>query len=231
MSTPNKEGAYRLVAINAGVNNPSATRSLLDAVCQACLVKFNHSSLTVSLDIIDLAPLSVDVTRALLAGFPNDPIADASEKLAGADGVLAATPVYKGGMSGLFKGFIDVLDDDLLVAKPVILAAAAGSARHSLVVEDQMRPLFGFMRATSMPTSLFASPDDWGTTELTSRIERASAELTHFVRSNVRQSIIHTDWQNYRHEFGRSPKRGQQPDFDTDLMKAATGGALKVRRN
>ena len=30
-------------------------------------------------------------------------------------------------MSGLFKSFVDVLDNDLLVAKPVLLAATGGT--------------------------------------------------------------------------------------------------------
>jgi FMN reductase len=60
----------------------------------------------------------------------------AIEQIATADAVIAAAPVYKAGISGLFKSFVDVLDNDLLVAKPVLLAATTGSSRHAHVVDE-----------------------------------------------------------------------------------------------
>src|SRR6266700_7804592 len=102
------------------------------------------------------------------------------ETLAGvlpADAVIAAAPVYKAGISGLFKSFVDVLDNDLLIAKPVVLAAAAGSSRHALVVDEQMRSLFAYMRALTLPTSVFAAPEDWGAAELGERVR--ADELRH----------------------------------------------------
>ena len=68
-----------------------------------------------------------------MAGFPSERLQAAIEQIAGADAIIAATPVYKAGISGLFKSFVDVLDDDLLIAKPVLLRppqAAVGT--HSL---------------------------------------------------------------------------------------------------
>jgi len=63
------------------------------------------------------------------------------------DAIIAATPVYKAGISGLFKSFADLVDNDLLIAAPVVLAATGGTARHAMVVDDQLRPLFAFLRA------------------------------------------------------------------------------------
>ncbi len=72
---------------------------------------------------------------------------EAIERLAAADAIIASTPVYKAGISGLFKSFADLIDNDLLIAKPVILAATGGTARHAMVVDEQLRPLFAFLRA------------------------------------------------------------------------------------
>ena len=55
------------------------------------------------------------------------------------------------------KSFVDGLDNDLLIAKLVVLAATAGSSRHALVVDEQMRSLFAYMRALTLPTSVFAA--------------------------------------------------------------------------
>jgi NAD(P)H-dependent FMN reductase len=76
-------------------------------------------------------PLAVDTARATVAGFSSEQLQAAIDRLAAADAIIAATPVYKAGMSGLFKSFVDVLDNDLLVAdvdfdSPFMRLAAGG---------------------------------------------------------------------------------------------------------
>ena len=91
------------------------------------------------------------------------------------------TPVFSASYSGLFKTFFDVLDRDALAGKPVLLGATAGTARHSLVLEHAMRPLFAYLRAVTTPTAVFAASEDWASggaqPALVDRIERAAAEL------------------------------------------------------
>lgn len=74
-----------------------------------------------------------------------------------------------------------MLDRDALTGTPVLLAATGGTARHSLALEHAMRPLFAYLRAATVPTAVFAAPEDWGATEvgttLESRVERAAGEL------------------------------------------------------
>jgi FMN reductase len=122
-------------------------------------------------------------TRALMTGFSEAKVQSAIDTLAAADAVVVGTPIYKAGISGLLKSFIDIIDNDLLIAKPTILAATAGTARHAMVVDEQMRPLFAFLRALPVPTSVFAAPEDWSAPKLGSRIDRAATELTQFLLS------------------------------------------------
>jgi FMN reductase len=171
-----------LVVISAGTGNPSSTRQLADRLAQKSLDRLGEGA---AVSVIELGPLAADTARAAVAGFPGDTLQAAIDKLAAADAVIAATPVYKAGMSGLFKTFVDVLDNDLLVAKPVLLAATGGTARHALVIDDQLRPLFAYMRALTLPTSIYAAPEDWGTSELGKRIERAATELAVLARAGV----------------------------------------------
>ena len=142
-------------------------------------------------------PLAVDIAQAIVAGFPGERLPQALDGLAAADAVIASTPVYKAGISGLFKSFADVLDNDLLIAKPVILAATAGTSRHAMVVDEQLRPLFAFLRALPVPTSLFAAPEDWGSSTLAGRIERAATELVLLLRSGVGRAIADDAWTGY----------------------------------
>jgi FMN reductase len=178
--------------------------------------------------VIDLGPLAVDIARATVAGFPGEQVQAAIERVAAADATNAATPVYKAGVSGLFKSFVDLFDNDLLVAKPVLLAATGGSARHALVVDDQMRPLFGYLRALTVPTSVFAAPEDWGAIALGERIERAATELAVLVRAGVEQQVAEQAWSAYQHQFAGNATRAERAagdiDFDSPLMRLAAGG-------
>src|SRR5262249_32389276 len=130
--------------------------------------------------------------------------------------------------SGLFKSFVDVLDNDLLIAKPVVLAATAGSGRHALVVDEQMRSLVAYMRGLPMRASVSAAPEDWGTAGLAERVRRAATELAVVVRGQIEQGIADRAWAGYHHEFAGNATRAEQTaadtDFDTPLMPLAAGG-------
>src|SRR5207244_6627409 len=134
----------RVVVVSAGTGNPSSTRQLTDRIAQKSLLRLQAAGTPASARVLELGPLAVDIARATVAGFPGEEVQAAIEQLAAADAIIAATPVYKAGISGLFKSFVDVLDNDLLVAKPVLLAATGGSARHVLVIDDHLRPLFAY---------------------------------------------------------------------------------------
>jgi len=147
-----------------------STRLLADRVAQRTLDVLRDSGTSANVSVIGLAPIASEIAQSLVAGFPREKVQAALERLTKADAIVASTPVYKAGISGLFKSFADLIDDDLLIAKPVILAATGGTARHAMVVDDQLRPLFAFLRAIPVPTSLYAAPEDWGSPELGKRI-------------------------------------------------------------
>jgi FMN reductase len=220
----------RLVVVSAGTGDPSSTRRLTDRIAQKTLARLRAAGTAASSSVIDLGPLAVDIARATTAGFPDQRLQAAIDRLASADAIIAATPVYKAGISGLFKSFIDVLDNDLLVAKPVLLAATGGSARHALVIDDQMRPLFAYLRALTLPTSIYAAPEDWGATELGDRIERAATELTVLLRAGIEDQIADDAWSGYQHQFAGNATRAERTaadiDFDSPLMRIAAGGKL-----
>ncbi|MGH3386372.1 MAG: NAD(P)H-dependent oxidoreductase, partial [Nocardioidaceae bacterium] len=96
------------------------------------------------------------------------------------------TPIFSASYTGLFKTFFDVLEDDTLAGKPVLIAATAGTARHSLALEFALRPLFAYLRAVVVPTAVFGATEDFGTTgssALADRVDRAARELADLVAS------------------------------------------------
>ncbi|TDC73156.1 NADH-dependent FMN reductase [Micromonospora sp. KC606] len=217
-----------IVAVNAGVSDPSTTRLLADRVVQKAIDALRESGTPATVRTIDLAPLAADIARALVSGLPDPEVRAVIGQVAQADAVIAATPVYKAGISGLFKTFADLIDNDLLIAKPVVLAATGGSARHAMVVDDQLRPLFAFLRAIPVPTSLYVAPEDWGSADLGRRIDRAARELAVLLGTGAGRQIAESNWEGYQHQFGGNATAAARSfadvDFDTDLMRLATGG-------
>jgi FMN reductase len=113
----------------------------------------------------------------------------------------------------------------LLIGKPAVLAATAGTARHALVVDDQMRPLFAYLRALPVPTSLFAAPEDWSDGALGARVDRAATELLLLMESGFARKVRDEAWGSYQHSFGSAGGTEVEIDTDSDLMRLATGGS------
>ncbi len=182
----------RIAVIAAGVGSPSSTRMLADRLAAAMGAALRSRGVPAQVEIIELREHARALADAVVTGFPAGELRDAIRTVTAADAVVAVTPVFAASYSGLFKTFVDVLDPDALAGKPVLLAATAGTARHSLVIEHALRPLFSYLRALTVPTGVFAAPEDWaggwsdGTaTPLSARIERAAGELADLLTSRA----------------------------------------------
>jgi FMN reductase len=216
---------FSLVVVSGGTSDPSSTRLLADRAAQRVAALAGQRGNRVRTQVIDLRELATAITTALTSQLITAKLQLAVDALAEADGVIAAAPVYKAGASGLFTSFFNVLDNDLLIGKPVILAATAGTARHALVVDDQMRALFAYLRALPVPTSLFAAPEDWTDEALNKRVDRAAFELVLLLESGFARQVRGESWQSYQHGFGSAAGPERDIDLDSDLMRLATGGS------
>jgi len=218
---------FNLVVVSAGTSDPSSTRLLADRTAQRVTAIAGQRGAALRTRVIDLRELATDITTALTSQLVTPKLQQAVDVLGAADGLIVAAPVYKAGPSGLFTSFFHVLDNDLLIGKPTVLAATAGSARHALVVDDQMRSLFAYLRTLPVPTSLFAAPEDWGDEGLTKRIDRAAFELVLLMESGFARQVRDESWQSYQHEFGSAGGTELEIDIDSDLMRLATGGSAR----
>ncbi|MFG3082743.1 CE1759 family FMN reductase [Streptomyces parvulus] len=165
----------RLVVVSAGLSVPSSTRLLADRLAAG-----TAGRTAAEVRVIELRDLAVEIAHTFTNGFPPPPLADAFAAFAEADGVIAVTPVFSASYSGLFKSFFDALsvtDEDALAGKPVLIGATGGTARHSLVLDHALRPLFAYLKAVVVPTGVYAASEDWGAEGLDGRTERAAGEL------------------------------------------------------
>ncbi|WP_353648087.1 CE1759 family FMN reductase [Nakamurella sp. A5-74] len=169
----------RIVVVEAGLGTPSSTRLLADRLTAATAEMLAGQDLEFS--TIALRELAHPLADNLLTGFPSGPLVPAIEAVAAADALIVVTPVFAASYSGLFKMFFDVLEPGALRGTPVLLAATAGTARHSLVLEHAVRPLLSYLGALTVPTAVFAATEDWGAAgvgALDERIARAATDLS-----------------------------------------------------
>ncbi|MFJ6940183.1 CE1759 family FMN reductase [Streptomyces sp. NPDC101132] len=174
----------KLVVVSAGLGSPSSTRLLADRLTAATLGRVEAEP-----QVVELRDLATEIAQHFVTGFPPARLAAALDAVAAADGLIAVTPVFAGSYSGLFKSFFDLIDKDALTGKPVLLGATGGTARHSLVTEHALRPLFSYLRALVLPTAVYAASEDWGEEGLAQRIARAGAELARFMAPGARDTV------------------------------------------
>ncbi|MFE5188733.1 FMN reductase [Streptomyces sp. NPDC056628] len=167
----------RLVVVSAGLSVPSSTRLLADRLAAA-----TGRQTEAEVEVVELRELAVEIAQNFTNGFPGRRLAAAIDAVTSADGLIVVTPVFSASYSGLFKSFFDVIDKDALTGMPVLIAATGGTARHSLVLDHALRPLFAHLRAVVVPTGVYAASEDWGAEGLDGRIERAAGELAALMR-------------------------------------------------
>lgn len=218
-----------LVSINAGTSDPSSTQMLADRISDRAVTAGAEHGLDIELRQIDLRGLASDISAAVVSRHVSPELQHAIDLLRDADGIVASTPVYQAGASGLFTQFFQILDTDLLIGTPVVLAGTGGSARHSLVIDDQLRASFAYLRTLTAPTAVYAAPEDWQEKGLGSRIGRAASELVLLMKAGLRGQLRGNSWGAYQHTFGSAASEAQGSaeaaiDFDSDLMRLAVGG-------
>jgi FMN reductase len=157
----------KIVGISGNLTTPSRTLSLVASTADRIAREAGGEARV--LDISDLFGLSEIRSRA---GAP--PAVEAAlTAVETADLLVVGSPVYKGSYTGLFKHFIDFVDYRALIGTPVALLATGGSDRHALVIEHQLRPLFGFFQAQVLGTGIFLTERDLTNGEITEPVLQA----------------------------------------------------------
>ncbi len=145
-----------VVGFSGNFSRPSKTRAFVEHVSTRAADRLGGQASTFEID--DLGP------SFAAARWPSQLDAQAKavvNQIGAADLLVVGSPTYKGSYTGLFKHFFDLLDPRLLRGKPVILLATGGGERHALMVEHQLRPLFGFFEAHALPTAVYAADADF----------------------------------------------------------------------
>jgi FMN reductase len=170
-----------IVGFVGSTSRPSRTRLLVEQAVGQVAARAGCRS-----EIFDL----VDSGRDFGAAFSRSELSESGRArlaaIENADALVVGSPVYKGSYTGLFKHVFDLVEPERLLGKPVLLIATGGGHRHALVVEHQLRPLFGFFGALTVPTAIYAAPVDFKedgspAADLVARLKDGVSQLASFL--------------------------------------------------
>ncbi|NVI80822.1 FMN reductase [Janthinobacterium sp. BJB401] len=146
----------RLVAVSGGLQRPSKAAALaehlMDLIAEEVLCEQR---------LVELGQLAPQLAGATWRSHLPETVERELAAVEQADIVVVATPVFRGSYTGLFKHFFDFIDQDALIDKPILLAATGGSERHALMIDHQLRPLFSFFQARTLPLGVYATDKDF----------------------------------------------------------------------
>ncbi|MER8376135.1 FMN reductase [Mesorhizobium sp. M1396] len=179
----------KLVGLIGSFNRPSKSYALVEAVAGLACARYGLRS-----RLYDLADIGPSLGNARRYDDLDAGARKAMQHIISADVLVVGSPTYKGSYTGLFKHFLDLIDPLALQGKPVILTATGGGDRHALIVEHQLRPLFGFFMAHTLPSAIYAADRDFDDYRLVSqpvrhRVEQAVAELGPFFPQALHHAV------------------------------------------
>jgi FMN reductase len=179
----------QVTLVIGNVSDRSRTKVLAQAIADALAER-----LPIQLRVLEIHQIAPTIGVGTLSQDLPPAGRTAVQTIENADLVIAVTPVYKGSYSGLFKHLFDLVHPEALVDRPVLLAANGGSPRHALVVDHQLRPLFAFFRALTVPSAVYACESDFdgytvGSEGLQARIAEAVDQAARLLLSRREEPV------------------------------------------
>lgn len=156
MTTLQRAKPLNIVAVSGGLNTPSKTEALI----QEILHELGEAT-PIHVHFIKFSEIGHLLGGAIYRNQLPQRVQDDLAAVEAADALIVGTPVYRASFTGLFKHFFDFVEQTALVDVPVLLAASGGSERHALVLEHQLRPLFSFFQAQTLPIGVYATDKDF----------------------------------------------------------------------
>lgn len=163
---------YRVVAVSGSLHEPSKTTALIRAIAGAVAERA-----AVEIEVIELTDIGPSLAGALSRERLPERVEEKLQAIERADLLIVGSPVYRASFTGLFKHLFDFVGQYALVGKPVLLAATGGGERHALIIEHQLRPLFAFFQALTLPVGVYASNTDFDGYVISSDVLQARIAL------------------------------------------------------
>jgi FMN reductase len=162
----------KIVAVSGGLQRPSRTLALVEQLLEGLT-----DALPARTRLVELGELVPKFGHVLQRDRLPAEVESVLRDIETADLLLVASPIYRGSYTGLFKHLFDFVHHDALIDVPVLLAATGGSDRHALAIDHQLRPLFSFFQAHTLPIGVYATDKDFDNYRVSNEALRARIAL------------------------------------------------------
>jgi FMN reductase len=176
-----------LVGVVGSVTPPGRLRGAVEWA----LREAEAADADVTAEMVDLG----EYTVSFADGRPLDAFGDDTEavvdKLAAAEAVLLATPVYRATFTGSLKNLLDLTPLEALQEKPVGIVAMGATQHHYLGADWQLRAVLAWFGARTLPTSVYLDSSHFSEGKLAD--DRSQADLNALTAGLLRLAAVDGD--------------------------------------
>lgn len=147
-------------------------------------VGYARAQAGVSAELLDLGAVSLSFADGRPLEQYGDDSASVVARIAGADALVFASPVYRASFTGALKNLLDLTPVEALASKPVAIVAMGATQHHYLGVDWHLRMVLAWFGALVAPTSVYLDSSQFDEGKLADA--GARSELEDLVRTLVR---------------------------------------------
>jgi len=146
-------------------------------------VKKNHPD--VEVELLDLREYDLQFCDGRDPADYNEDTRKVIEAVTSADFYLIGSPIFNGSMPAPLKNVIDLVPPAVFRHKVMGFVANGGTYQHYLVIENQLKPIAGFLRAYVAPSFVYANTEHFDHSnelvdeDVLERIRALANELVH----------------------------------------------------
>ncbi|SDM79425.1 NADPH-dependent FMN reductase [Sediminibacillus halophilus] len=135
----------------------SKTRTAMNYTVKALQEKYPDTEVT----LIDLAEYDVQFSDGRNYMEYDGDTKYVAETIMEADAIVIGTPVFQASIPATLKNVFDLLPVNAFRDKVVSILVTAGSPKHYLMVEQQLKPILAYMKAQMVQTYVFIEEEDF----------------------------------------------------------------------
>lgn len=141
----------------------SKTRTAMDYTVKSLTEKYPETEVT----LLDLADYDVQFSDGRNYLEYEGDTGYVTKTIMEADAIIIGTPIFQASIPATLKNIFDLLPQNAFRDKVVSMLVTAGSAKHYLIAEQQIKPILAYMKAQIVQTYVFIEEKDFHRKEIT----------------------------------------------------------------
>jgi len=150
------------IVLLSGSNVGSKTRTAMDYTLKIAHEKYPDAEIT----LLDLAEFEMVFSDGRNYWDYEGDTKYVTETLMAADAIIIGTPTFQASIPATLKNIFDLLPVNAFRDKVVSMLVTAGTAKHYLMVEQQLKPILAYMKSHIVPTYVFIEEKDFQRKEI-----------------------------------------------------------------